>query len=176
MNFSRGDDHHRRNVSMQIQKGMEFDCPLAFPELGPGEKRQTEVDGGRIQGIDGLIQLDAEGIGGVKLSGFCDEDLSEIGINPPIPVLICVGKGIAGDLPSDAQVIKPGLGRTQTGLNISQAFPVGELGEDHAEILVPAGKADHLAIAVVPIDAFSELVCRDKIHHLGKDCFSGIHV
>ena len=176
VDFSRSDDHHGRNVPMQIQKGMEFYCPLAFPELGPREKGQTEVDGGRIQDINRLIQLDAERIGGVKFSGFCDEDLSEVGINPPISGLIGVGKGIAGDLPPDAQVIKSGLGCPQTDLDISQAFAISKLGEGHAEVLIPAGKADHFVIAVVKIDAFSELVCGDKVHQLGKDRFPGIHV
>jgi len=155
---------------------MEFYCSFAFPELGPGEKCQTEVDGGRIQGIDRLVQFDTEGIGGVKFSGFCDEDLREVGINPPVPGLIGMGKGIAGDLSPDAQVIKFGLGCPKANLDISQAFAISKLGECHAEVLVPAGKADHLVIAVVSIDAFSELVCGDKVHQLGKDRFPGIHV
>ena len=161
---------------MQIQKGMEFYRPLAFPELGPGEKSQTEVDGGRIQGIDRLVQFDTEGIGGVKFSGFCDEDLREVGINLPVPGLIGMGKkGIAGDRSPDAQVIKSGLGCSKADLDISQTFAKSKLGECHAEVLVPTGKADHLVIAVVSIDAFSELVCGDKVHQLGKDRFPGIH-
>ena len=175
VNFPRGDDHHRRNVPMQIQKGMEFDCPFAFPELGPGEKCQTEVDGRRIQDIDRLIQFDAEGIGGVKLSGFRNKDLSEVGINSPVPGLIGMSEGIARDLSPDAQMIKPGLGCPQADLDVPEAFPVGELGKCHAEVLVPAGKADHLVTAVVSIDAFSELVRGDKVHQLGKDRFPGIH-
>ena len=159
VNFPRGDDHHRRDVPVQIQKGMEFYCPFAFPELGPGEKGQTEVDGGRIQGIDRLIQFDTEGIGGVKFSGFRNKDLSEVGINPPVPGLIGMREGIAGNLPPDAQMIKSGLGCPQADLDIPEAFPVGELSECHAEVLVPAREADHLVIAVVSIDAFSELVC-----------------
>ena len=152
VNFPCGDDHHRRDVPMQIQKGMEFYCPFAFPELGPGEKGQTEVDGRRIQGIDRLIQFDAEGIGGVKFPGFGDEDLSEVGINPPVPGLIGMGKGIAGDLSPDAQVIKSGLGCPQADLDISQAFAISKLGECHAEVLIPAGKTDHLKVAVVYFD------------------------
>ena len=138
-------------LPLQIQEGMEFYCALVFSELCPGEKRQTEIDGGRIQGIYRLFQFDAEGVRGVKFSGFRDEDLSEVGINTPIPVLIGIGQGVAGDLSPDAQMIKSGLGCPQTGLDISQTFPVGQLGEGHAEILVPAGEADHLVIAVVSI-------------------------
>jgi hypothetical protein len=100
--------------------------------------------------------------------------LSEVGINPLIS-LIGLGKGIAGDLPSDAQVIKSELGCPQTDLDISQAFAISKLGECHAEVLIPAGKADHLVIAVVKIDAFSKLVCGGKVHQLGKDGFPGIH-
>ena len=155
---------------------MEFYRPLSLPEFCPGKKRQAKIDGSRIQGVNRLIQFDTEGIFGVKFSGFYDEDLSEIGVNPPIPVLIGIGKSIAGNLPPYAQVIKSGLSCPQTGLNISQAFSVGKLGEGHAKILIPAGKTDHFAIAVVSIDAFSKLVCGDKVHQLGKDCFPGIHV
>jgi hypothetical protein len=86
-----------------------------------------------------------------------------------------MGKGIAGDHSPNAQVIKSGLGCPQADLDISQAFAVSKLSEGHAEVLVPAGKADHLVIAVVSIDAFSEFVCGDKVHQLGKDRFPGIH-
>ncbi len=54
VDLSRGNDHHGKGP-MVIQKGMEFYCPLSFPELGPREKGQTDVDGSRIQGITRLI-------------------------------------------------------------------------------------------------------------------------
>jgi len=86
-----------------------------------------------------------------------------------------VTRDIAGDFSPDAQMIKSGLGCPQADLDIPEAFPIGELGECHAEILVPAREDDHLVIAAVSIDAFSELVCGDKVHQLGKDRFPGIH-
>ena len=60
-----------------------------------------------------------------------------------------MGEGIAGDLPPDPQVIKARLSCPQADLDISQTFAISKLGEGHAEVLVPAGKADHLVIAVV---------------------------
>ena len=87
-----------------------------------------------------------------------------------------MGEGIAGNLSPDAQVIKSGLGCSKADLDISQTFAKSKLGECHAEELVPAREADHLVIAFVSLDAFSELVRGDKIHQLGKDRFPGIHV
>jgi len=43
-----------------------------------------------------------------------------------------MSEGIAGDLSPDAQVVKPGLGCPQAGLDISEAFPVGKLGKDRS--------------------------------------------
>ena len=157
-------DDHRRNVSVQIQEGMEFYGTFPFSKSRTWEKGQTAIDGSRVQGVNCLIQFDPKGIFDIKFSGPGNEYLSEIGINSPISGLIGMGKGIARHLPPDAQMIKPGRGYPQAGLNISQAFPVGELSKRHAKILVPAGKADHFVIAVVSIDAFSELVCGDKVH------------
>ena len=175
VNFPRGNDDDRRNIPMQIQEGVEFDCTLAFSEFCPREKSQTQIDGCRIQDIYRLFQFDTERVRGVKCSGFRNEDLSELGINTPIPVLIGIGQSVAGDLPSDPQMIKSGLRGPKAGFDISQTLSVGELGERHTEKLVPAGEADHLAIAAVSIDAFAKLVCRDKVHQLGKDRFPEIH-
>lgn len=47
-----------------------------------------------------------------------DEDLSKIGIHPPIPVLIGMTHGIAENLATDAQMIQPGVVCPQAGLNI----------------------------------------------------------
>ena len=102
--------------------------------------------------------------------------MSKVGINPPGSGLIGVGKGISGDLPPNAKVIKYGFDCPQADLYVSEAFAKGKLGECHAEELVPAREADHFVIAVVSLDAFSELVCGDKVHQLGKDRFPGIHV
>ncbi len=163
---------------MRIRKGLQFDSPLAFPELGPREKFQTEADGRRIQSIDRLVQFDTEGIGDVKFSGFRNSDWGKVGLNLPVPGLVGMSEGIAGDLSPDAQVIKSGPGCPQADLDILQAFPVGKLRECCAGIPVPARKTDYLVIAVVvvSIDAFSELVCGNKVHQLSKDRFPGIHV
>ena len=91
-----------RNVAVQIQKRMKFYRSFSLPEFGPGEKRQAKIDGGRIQGVHCLIQLDAEGISCVKISRFYDENLGEIGVNPPIPILVGMGKSVAGNFPPDS--------------------------------------------------------------------------
>ena len=106
VNISGGYDHHRGNVAMQVQKGVHFYGALPFPELGPGKQRQAKIDGCRIQGINGLFQFDAEGIGGVKFSGLSDDDFGKVGIDTPISELIGVHQGIAGDLAHSRKIFQ----------------------------------------------------------------------
>lgn len=65
--------------------------------------------------------------------------------------------------------IELGLRRTQTCLDVSQAFPEGQLGKGHAQILIPTGEAFDLVVAVVSIDALAKFVHRKEIHQLRED-------
>ena len=49
---------------------------------------------------------------------------------------------------------------TQTNLNVAETFPVGKLGESHAEELIETRETADSAVAVVAIDAFLELIAR----------------
>lgn len=53
----------RRERSSQIEKRMDLDNAFAFAELGPREKRETQVDRGGIEGKDCFIELQADVLG-----------------------------------------------------------------------------------------------------------------
>ena len=91
MDFAIGNLDKRRNAATQIQKRMQFDRCLVSTESGPGKKRKTQIDGRRIEGINGLIQFDSEIVVGVQVSGRTNQDLSKIGIDAPISVFVGFG-------------------------------------------------------------------------------------
>ena len=122
------------------------------------EKRKTQIDGGGVQIIGGLIQFDSEGIVGVKATGLPNEDLGKVGIDSPISDLVGMSQSIARDVPSKAHVIEFPLSRTETCLDVSEAFPIGKLSKGHAEELVPARKVFDLVVAVVSLNAFLKFV------------------
>lgn len=105
-----------------------------------------------------MTQFDSEGFSCVKASGFANKDMSEIGIDAPIADLVGMGKGVAGYLSANPQVVELLRGGSETGLNVSQALSVGQLCKGHAQILVPAGEALDLVAAVVTLDTAAEFV------------------
>jgi len=59
--------------------------------------------------------------------------------------------------------------------DISQTFPVGELGKRHAEILIETGETLDLEVAVIPCHALTKGTDRHEVHDLRKNEFASIH-
>jgi hypothetical protein len=110
VDLSVGNDDYGGNTAPQIQKGMKLDSALALSKDGPGEKRQTQIDGSGIQGVYCLFQFYPKVLADIKFSGLVDQDLSEIGVDSPVPHLVGIGQGISGNFPAYAHVIEFVLG------------------------------------------------------------------
>jgi hypothetical protein len=95
VNFAMGNNHEGGNTSPEVQESVKFHCAFVGSEFGPRKKRQTQIDGGGVQGVGRLIQFDTEGIVGVEATRLADEDLGKIGIDSPIPDLIGMSKGVS---------------------------------------------------------------------------------
>ena len=72
----------------------------------------------------------------VEASRRMDEALREVGMDAPVPDLIGIGQGVARDAAVEPHVIQFRRLRTQAGLNVTQALPVGQLGKRHTAILL----------------------------------------
>jgi hypothetical protein len=165
----------RGDRSTQVEKRMELDGALAFAESGPGEKRQTQVDRGGIEGVNRVLEFQADVLVAVESTGFGDENLGEVGVDSPVARFVGVGQVAAGNAAADAHVVEPVLHGLQTSLDIAKAFPVGQLGEGQTEELIETEETLDLVIPPVAVNAFSELVKRQEGHDLGEDGRLSIH-
>ena len=158
VNLAVGNNDEGGNASSEVQQRMQFHGAFVSSELGPGEKREAEVDGGGVQRIGGLIQFDTERIVGVEAARLADENLCKVGVDSPISDLVGMSECIARDVPSEAHVIEFPLSRAEASFDVPKAFPIGQLSEGHTEKLVPARKAFDLVVTVVSLNAFPEFV------------------
>lgn len=124
VHFPLGNMDKTRNVAAQIDQGMELDGSFASAELRPREEFQTKIDGGGIEGVDGLIQLDSEPILRIEFARVGNEDVREIGIDVPVAILIGLGQSIASDRATKAQMIEFGFDGIQAGFDIAEAVSV----------------------------------------------------
>lgn len=175
VDLSRRDVHPAGNVPPQVEQRMRFDCTDILSEPCPWKERQTETDGGGIEGVDRLRQLHSEAVGAIQISGLADQRLGEVRPDPPIAMLVGMGQCAAGDRGAHAHVIELCLMGTKAALDIPQPFPVGELREGHAQVLIHAGEGLDVPLAVVTLHTTSKLLVRDGLHHLSKNRTTSVH-
>ena len=102
VNIALGNLDKAGNVAAQIQQGVDFDCSLALAKPGPRKQGKTKIDGRGIQCVNGLFQFDCELVASIQNTGFVEQDLGKVGIDPPIPILVGVGQGAGGDSASNS--------------------------------------------------------------------------
>ena len=88
-----GDFDKRGDVAPKVQESMHFDGGFMLSERCPREKRQTKVNGRGIQGVGGFFEFDAKVFIRVKGAGLRNQDLAEVGVHPPVPFFVRLGKG-----------------------------------------------------------------------------------
>ena len=177
-----GDLDERRDVSPQIQKGVEFDGGLPFAESRPREKGKTQVDRRGVEGVHRVLQFHRKGIVDVQIPGGPDQNLGEVGVDAPVAVsesstcwLVGLGQGGSGDPSPDAHVIQLGANGSQARLDVAQTLPERQLREGHAEKLIEAGELLDLVLSSIPANSLSELVHRDMLEQLREDGLAVVH-
>src|ERR1017187_7715782 len=102
---------------MQIEQRVHFDGSLLLAKLRPGKQRQAEIDGGRVQRVEAVIQFHAHGIARVKRSRDTDQYLCEVGEDAPVVGL--VGQANRGPRKhrGKAEMIAFRTRRAETGLD-----------------------------------------------------------
>ena len=124
MERSIGDLDERGDVAAEVHEGMHFDGGLMLAERRPRKEGQAKVDGRGIQGVGGFFEFDAEVFIGVKGACLRNHDLAEVGVHPPVPFFVRLGKGAPRYSSPDAEMIEFLPAGTETGLNIPEALTV----------------------------------------------------
>jgi len=143
--------------------------------MGPWKQRQAQVDGGRVQSIDRVGQLQTQAVVGIKLSRLGDQPMGELRVNAPVAQLVGIGQRRSTHRFAKPHVVElRGLSR-QADLDIAQALSIGQLRKRHRAILLGAAQRSDPSIAVVTRNNPREGAPRQKFHQLGEKRFAGVH-
>ena len=169
MQFSLRNLNECRDRATQVEQGVHLDGSLLGSKPGPREHRQAEVDGGGVQGIHGVVEIETERLIGVHGARDVNENLSEVGEDAPVMRLVGVGDRGARDPAAEAHVIKLALHGAQASFDVAEALAKGQLRKSQTKELIQARKSTEFVIAAVALHALVELVKRKVIDQLGED-------
>src|ERR1039457_2377452 len=74
--------------------------------ISPTEKCQAQVDGGRVQSIQALVEVHAERLVGVERPRDFNQDMGKLGEDAPVACFVGVGQSAARHRAAKPQVIE----------------------------------------------------------------------
>src|SRR5665213_1634499 len=122
-----------------------------------------------------MVQLHTDWIGRMQRPRDADQYLCEVRKDPPVVCIIGIGQRGARHTTVKTHMVELASERSQTGLNVAETVPVGQLGERHRQILIPARETARSRIAAVASHAAAKLTIWQKAQQLGEDCSALIH-
>src|SRR6266545_3144867 len=168
MHLAIGNTDKRGDIAVEVQQRVHLHCAFALAKPGPRKQGETEVDGGRIERVETVIQIHAHRILDVKRSGDADQVLGEIGEDAPVMSFVGVRQGRARNPTAEPHVVEFATHRPQARLDVAETLAVSELSEGHRQILIPARHTPVVIIAVIAGHTLLELDMRDMSDQLRK--------
>jgi hypothetical protein len=142
--LSLAQDGKLRKVTIVVQEQVQFDRPLGPSEMGPVKDTQTQIDGGRVETEQ--FVLESEFLHSRKLASTSVEQLNkQMLIKLPGTVLIRIGQGGAAG-GRDTQVFQLPLTASQTPGNLPEGMSSTQLTEEHGHKLSPAGESPSMPL------------------------------
>jgi len=169
------DEDEGRDIAPQIQERVQFDRRFGRAERRPRKDRETQIDRGGIERVNGVLEIEPECLVGVKSPGCADQALREVAVDAPIPCRVGISQRVARNGAAKSQVIELGALHTQTRFDVAQALAIGQLREGHAEVLIETREPLDLVLAGIPHDAAVKRVQRQMLHHLREYELAQVH-
>lgn len=164
-------------IASQIQQSVQPHRRLGLSERRPRKNRQTQIDGGCVERVNGRIQIDSQRLAGVQRTGNANQVLRQIGIDLPRTRRVCVGQRVARDcLATKPHVVQPlGLG-AQIDLDVAQRLSISQLGECHRKELIQTREVVNFVIAPMFGYAAAKGAQGQVCHELRKHEFALMHM
>ena len=175
MHFAVCNAYKRGNIAVQVKQGMHLYRAFAPAKFRPRKQGEAEVDGGRIESIESVVQIHADRISDMKRSGDADQVLREIGEDAPVVGFVGVSQSGSRDPAAESHVVQLVADRSQTRLDVAKAFAIGELSEGHRQKLVPTRQLPMVAVTVIASHALLKIEMGQVSDQLREDGSTDIH-
>lgn len=96
VHFAGSDDDHAGDAAAQVEKRVQFQGGFGLSELRSGKERKAQIDGGGVQRVEAVIELDTEEVADIDLSGLGYQYLRKVGVDTPVSYPIGIGQRSAG--------------------------------------------------------------------------------
>ena len=162
-------------VTIVVKQQVELDGAFGLTKVCPGKQAETEVDGGRIKAeqlvLEAKLLLFTRALTIAKIPQVKEGILIKL----PGTVSVGIGKGALCRSSAQSQVTELATGDSQSVADLSQAFSLGQLTEEHGHILIPGGEALSMALCPTFMDQAQKRDTGDNLEYLAEQTCGKLH-
>jgi len=164
-----------RNGAPEVQQGVQLDGCLGFAKRRPLEQTQTQIDGGGVQGVDRVLEIEPQVLVQIKLASAPDQNRSQVGPDSPVARLVGIGQGGAVNALAKSHGVKLARVGSKSHFDVSQALAPSQLGKSHDAKLLGATQAAHARVAAIASHDARKACPWNELHDLRKQGLADIH-
>lgn len=169
-----GDPHEYWNWAGEIDLSVKLDRRFGGSEMRPWEDRQAQINGGSINGINHLVEIESVGVTCIQPLRLADENLSECFVNAPVTMLVRVSQIRSGNVTSNAHRIAVSA-TSEAGFNVAQTLPKSDLCEGHRDELISIGHAPAFPRHRMQRHTALKLLAVQRIENLSEYQAASVH-
>jgi hypothetical protein len=169
------DVNEGRNRASEVQQGVQLDGCLGFAKRRPVERAQAQIDGGGIQCVDRVLEIESQVLVQIKLASAPDQNCSQVGPNSPVARLVGIGQGRAVNAVAKSHGVQLARVGSKSHFDVAQALAPSQLGKIHDSELLRASQAPHTRVAAIARHNSGTTCPWNELHDLSKQGLDDIH-
>ena len=163
------------NRAPEVEQGVQLDGSLGFAKRGPFEQAQAQVDGGGVQGVDRVLEIEPQVLVQIKLASTSDQNRSQVGPDAPVARLVGIGQGGAVNAVAKSHGVQLARVGSKSHFDVSQALSPRQLCKSHNSKLLGASQAPHARVAAIAGHDSGKACPWNELHDLSKQGLADIH-
>ena len=166
--------HKHRDRPGKIDLSVKLYRCFFLSEICPRKHRQAQINRGRINGINHLVDVESVGVFAIKSPCLTNQNLRQRFVDAPISAFVCVSKVSAGDIATNSHPVKM-RASLQASFDVPQTLSKCDLSESHCQKLISRSHAFAYPWHRVKRHAAIELLTMDEIGNLSENKASSVH-
>jgi hypothetical protein len=154
---------------------VRLDVCLGFAKRCPVEQAQKQIDGGGIQWVASIFEIELQVLVQIKLASAPDQKRSQVGSDSPVARLVGICQGAAVNAVAKFHGVQLAQVGSQGHFYVSEALAPSQLGKSHDPKLLGATQAAHTLIAAIERHDARKACPWDELHDLRKKGIADIH-
>jgi len=164
-----------RNRAPEVEQGVQLDGGLGFAKRCPLEQAQTQIDGGGIQCVDRILEVEPQVLVQIKFASTSDQNCSQVGPDSPVARLVGIGQGGAVNAVAKSHGVQLARVGSKRHFDVAQALSPSQLGKSHDAKLLGVCQAPHARVAAIARHDARKACPWNELHDLREQGLADIH-